>query len=164
MVMCICNTTNIFGSLFTGPMLSSGLCSEVFQFDMSPEANPGAVIPASSSSMNASSNRQFNSTEIAKRINRRSLRGLPDLHNITAEHLKSNYTQESLNGNKSSSPMIVSVLVDPKDVSDSEAAGVTGPKSLPRIFVVVLQERVKYVTYSCVLPIKKDSSPHLVTT
>ncbi|KAL9676150.1 hypothetical protein QQ045_004363 [Rhodiola kirilowii] len=138
-----------------GPMLSSGLCTEVFQFDMS----PGAVIPASSA-MNTSSNHQSNSTQLTKRIKRRSLRGLPDhLHNMTGEHIESNYTKESLHDNKSASPMIVSVLVDPKD---SEADGIMGWKSVPRIFVVVLQERVKYVTYSCVLPIKKGSNPHLV--
>uniref|UniRef100_A0A7N0ZXL5 BZIP domain-containing protein n=1 Tax=Kalanchoe fedtschenkoi TaxID=63787 RepID=A0A7N0ZXL5_KALFE len=145
-----------------GPMLSSGLCTEVFQFDMSPEANPGAVIPASSA-MNTSSNHQSNSTQISKRINRRTLRGLPNLLNITEKHMESNYTKENFHGNNSASPMIVSVLVDPKEGSDTEADGIMGSKSLPRIFVVVLLERVKYVTYSCVLPIK-GSSPHLVTS
>uniref|UniRef100_A0A7N0VGE6 BZIP domain-containing protein n=1 Tax=Kalanchoe fedtschenkoi TaxID=63787 RepID=A0A7N0VGE6_KALFE len=144
-----------------GPMLSSGLCSEVFQFDMSPEANPGAVI-AASSSMNSSTS-QSNSTQLSKRIDRRTLRGFPNLLNITEESMESNHTKETFHGNNSASPMIVSVLVDPKESSEGEADGIMGSKSLPRIFVVVLLERVKYVTYSCVLPIK-GSSPHLVTT
>ncbi|KAF9600209.1 hypothetical protein IFM89_005033 [Coptis chinensis] len=32
-----------------GPTLSSGMCTEVFQFDVSSSANPGAIVPATPS-------------------------------------------------------------------------------------------------------------------
>lgn len=50
------------------------------------------------------------------------------------------------------SSMVVSVLVDPREVVDSETDRVmpSDRKSLSRIFVVVLLDSVKYVTYSCV--------------
>ena len=56
--------------------------------------------------------------------------------------------------------MIVSVLVDPREAGDGDIDGMMKPKSLSRIFVVVLIDSVKYVTYSCVLP---RAGPHLVT-
>ncbi|MCI67568.1 transcription factor [Trifolium medium] len=48
--------------------------------------------------------------------------------------------------------MVVSMLVDPKEAGDSGVDGMMAPKSLSRIFVVVLIDSVKYVTYSCGLP------------
>uniref|UniRef100_A0A3Q7G3Y0 Uncharacterized protein n=1 Tax=Solanum lycopersicum TaxID=4081 RepID=A0A3Q7G3Y0_SOLLC len=42
--------------------------------------------------------------------------------------------------------MVVSVLVD--------GDGIIGTKSVSWIFVVVLTDSVKYVTYSCILPFK----------
>lgn len=53
------------------------------------------------------------------------------------------------------------MLFDPREVSDAEVDGVMGTKSLSRIFVVVLMDSVRYVTYSCMLPFK--AAPHLVT-
>uniref|UniRef100_M1DUM1 Transcription factor hy5 n=1 Tax=Solanum tuberosum TaxID=4113 RepID=M1DUM1_SOLTU len=57
-----------------------------------------------------------------------------------------NGKQENFSKNKSLSSMVVYVLVD--------GNGIIGPKSTSRIFVVVLIDSVKYVTYSCMLPFK----------
>ncbi|KAL8037057.1 hypothetical protein ABFX02_11G015200 [Erythranthe guttata] len=147
----------------SGPMLSSGMCSEVFQFEVS----PGAIIPASTS-RNTSEQKQ-NSTRLSKGMNRRILRGLPiplpqSSYNISRQHAGTNSQNKNLNGNNSvSPPMVVSVLVDPREAGDADVDGVMGgTKSLSRIFVVVLVDSVKYVTYSCMLPFK-GSAPHLVT-
>ncbi|KAE8125138.1 hypothetical protein FH972_019972 [Carpinus fangiana] len=148
-----------------GPMLSSGMCTEVFQFDVSPASSPGAIIPASTVS-NVPAGHRRNATRLNKGRNRRILHGLPaplpgSNYNITEEHVRKNSQKESFQGNKSS-PIIVSVLVDPREGGDSEVDGMITPKSLSRIFVVVLLDSVKYVTYSCVLP--RSTGPHLVTT
>ncbi|KAJ6756525.1 BASIC-LEUCINE ZIPPER TRANSCRIPTION FACTOR F-RELATED [Salix purpurea] len=59
-----------------GPMLSSGMCTEVFQFDVSP--TPGAIVPASSVANVTAEHRKNNSTCLKKGgRNRRILRGLP---------------------------------------------------------------------------------------
>ncbi|CDY57414.1 BnaC08g47440D [Brassica napus] len=64
---------------------------------------------------------------------------------------------------KPASSMVVSVLVDPREGGDGDIDGmIGGPKSLSRVFVVVLVDSAKYVTYSCVLP--RSGAPHLVTT
>jgi hypothetical protein len=140
-------------------MLSSGMCTEVFQFDVS-----SAIVPATPK-RNVSVVQRQNSTHLNKGKNRRILRGLPGSpHNISDEHAGSNSQKENYNGNNTlSSSMVVSVLVDPREVSDVDGNGVMGPKSLSRIFVVVLIDGMKYVTYSCMLPFK-GAAPHLVTT
>lgn len=142
------------------------MCTEVFQFDVSPASSPGAIIPASTVSNVPAGHRRNNATRLNKGRNRRILHGLPvplpgSNYNITEEHVRKNSQKESFQGNKSS-PIIVSVLVDPREGGDSEVDGMIKPKSLSRIFVVVLLDSVKYVTYSCVLP--RSSGPHLVTT
>lgn len=145
-----------YGSFpFTGPMLSSGMCTEVFQFDASPASAPGAIIPAPSVS-SVPAKHLKNATRLSKGRNRRILNRLPipvagSNYNITEEHVRNSSQKESFQGNKSSS-MIVSVLIDPREAGDSEVDGMIAPKSLSRIFVVVLMDSVKYVTYSCVLP------------
>ena len=59
--------------------------------------------------------------------------------------------------------MVVSVLVDPREGGDGDIDGmIGGPNSLSRVFVVVLVDSAKYVTYSCVLP--RSGAPHLVST
>ncbi|KAJ8760069.1 hypothetical protein K2173_010925 [Erythroxylum novogranatense] len=146
-----------------GPMLSSGMCNEVFQFDASP--SPGAIVPASSV-INRTAEKQQNGTYLKNGKHRRILRGLPphlsssDL-NITAEQVGRSSQSKNLRSNKSASSVVVSVLLDPREAGDSEVDGMITPKSLSRIFVVVLIDSVKYVTYSCVLP---RGGPHLVTT
>ncbi|KAL8460077.1 hypothetical protein ACS0TY_031840 [Phlomoides rotata] len=153
---------------FAGPMLSSGMCTEVFQFDVSSAATAsGAILPAPTTK-NISEVQNQNSTHASKGRNRRILRGLPiqlpDLsHNISEQHTRRKSEEGNLKGNNSSSPMVVSVLVDPREVGDADVDGVMGTKSISRIFVVVLIDSVKYATYSCMLPFM-GSAPHLVTT
>ncbi|KAK4481780.1 hypothetical protein RD792_012691 [Penstemon davidsonii] len=143
-----------------GPMLSSGMCTEVFQFDVS-----SAIVPATST-RNITEEQNQNSTHLSKQRNRRILHGLPiqlhnSSHNISREHAGKNSQKENLNGNNNTSSMVVSVLVDPREAGDADVDGVMGTKSLTRIFVVVLIDSVKYVTYSCILPFM--GSPPLVT-
>lgn len=147
-----------------GPMLSSGMCTEVFQFDVSP--SPGAIVPAPPSSRNMSAEERKNSTDLIKGRNRRILHSLSvpltgSANNISEENSGSNSQKEKFHRNSSVSPMIVSVLVDPREVGDADVDGTIGTKSISRIFVVVLLDSVKYVTYSCMLPFKGSS--HLVT-
>ncbi|CAI0374594.1 unnamed protein product [Linum tenue] len=149
-----------------GPMLSSGICSEVFQFDVSP--SPGAIV-SSPPLTNLTREPHQNATPPSdKKKHRRILHGLPvvpfpgsDL-NVTGEHKGRKNETFNIQGNNSKAPassMVVSVLLDPREIADTEVDGVYVPKSLSRVFVVVLVDSVKYVTYSCMLP---RSSPHLV--
>lgn len=130
------------------------MCTEVFQFDISPAS--GAIIPASSAS-NVTADHHKNTTRLNKGKNRRTLHNLPapfsgSNNNITDDHVKRNLQKDNFQGNRSVSSMVVSVLIDPREGSESDVDGVITPKSLSRIFVVVLIDSVKYVTYSCVLP------------
>jgi hypothetical protein len=77
-----------------------------------------------------------------------------------SEHLKTPPKNESFGSTKPVSSVVVSVLADPREAGDGDGEGRIPSKSLPRIFVVVLIDSVKYVTYSCVLPFKSHS-PHL---
>lgn len=142
-------------------MFSSGMCTEVFQFDVS--STSGAIIPAT----NVTSERSNNATDThtRKKKNRRTLHGLPiplpgsSDFNFTKEHRRNSSSKEI----KPASSMVVSVLVDPREGGDGDIDGmIGGPKSLSRVFVVVLQDSAKYVTYSCALP--RPGDPHLVTT
>ncbi|GAB2267107.1 hypothetical protein Dimus_002092 [Dionaea muscipula] len=148
-----------------GPMLSSGMCTEVFQFDVSP--TPGAIVPAAPVANITASDTRRNSTQLKKTMNRRILHGnsIPvsgHTLNVTKEHVAPNSQPDKLPGNKSRSSVIVNVLVDPREAGDGDDEGIMGAKALSRIFVVVLIDSVKYVTYSCVLP-RVGSSPQLVT-
>ncbi|KAJ0258271.1 bZIP transcription factor 17 [Hirschfeldia incana] len=144
-----------------GPMFSSGMCTEVFQFDVS--STSGAIIPASPAA-NVSAEHSKNTTDTHRRKNRRTLRGLAiplpgSDFNFTKEHQRNSSSKEI----KPASSMVVSVLVDPREGGDGDMDGmIGGPKSLSRVFVVVLVDSAKYVTYSCVLP--RSGAPHLVTT
>ncbi|RID67415.1 hypothetical protein BRARA_D02498 [Brassica rapa] len=138
-----------------GPMFSSGMCTEVFQFDVS--STSGAIIPASAPT-NVSSEHSKNATDTQRRKNRRTLRGLA-IPLPGSKHQRNSSSKEI----KPVSSMVVSVLVDPREGGDGDMDGmIGGPKSLSRVFVVVLQDSAKYVTYSCVLP--RPGAPHLMTT
>lgn len=159
----------VFDSLLyslAGTLMDYSMCTEVFQFDIA----PGAIVPSSVS--NISAEHLQNVTTSDKRMkNRRILEGLPvslvaSELNITGTQPNKDAQNKTFNGNTnkptSSSSMVVSVLLDPREVVDSETDRVVpNPKSLSRIFVVVLLDSVKYVTYSCVLP---RSGLHLVAT
>lgn len=119
---------------------------------MSPEANPGAVVPASSARNISSTNHQSNSNQLTERTNNKNLHSLPNVATMTEEHMESKYTKYSYDGKRSS--VVVSVRIDPKESPDDKGSdGIMGSKALPRIYVVVLLERVRYVTYSCVIPV-----------
>ncbi|XP_077218106.1 basic region/leucine zipper motif protein 49 [Tasmannia lanceolata] len=144
-----------------GPILSSGMCTEVFQFEV---ANPGSIIPATSVA-NSSAERPPNSTH-GNMKNRRILNHPPiqlagPVLNRSQEHAGKPSGEGNFQGNKTASSMVVSVLVDPREAG-VEVDGMISSKSLSQIFVVVLLDSVKYVTYSCVLPFK-GAGPHLVT-
>ncbi|KAD3336253.1 hypothetical protein R6Q59_028521 [Mikania micrantha] len=156
-----------------GPMLSSGMCTEVFQFDVSVASSSGAIIPATSVVNMSTTENHHNSTHITTVKNRRVLHGLPvplSATNITQEQVSATKTDshepnhnEPHHKNNSVSSMVVSVLFDPREAGDGgDVDGMMGSgKSFSRIFVVVLLDSVKYVTYSCMLPFKGAS--HLVT-
>lgn len=136
------------------------MCTEVFQFDVSPASASGAMISATPS-RNISEEQNHNSTHFSKGRYRRILNGLPiplpeSSHNISRQRKGRNSQNENLKGNKSVSSMVVSVLVDPREEADMDS--VMGKN--PQIFVVVLIDSVKYVTYSCMLPFK-GSALHL---
>ncbi|KAI7753093.1 hypothetical protein M8C21_011662 [Ambrosia artemisiifolia] len=152
----------------SGLMLSSGMCTEVFQFDTSAAGASGAIVPATSIANITATKNNHNSTSITTMKNRRILHDLP----IPLSNSTTNITKEQMAGhdskhedrlkNKSGSSMVVSVLVDPREAGDgsdldSMMAGGAKGNSFSRIFVVVLLDSVKYVTYSCMLPLKGAS-------
>ncbi|KAL4587406.1 hypothetical protein LXL04_000276 [Taraxacum kok-saghyz] len=157
-----------------GPMLSSGMCTEVFQFDVSAASGSGALVPATSTA-NITAEDHRNSTYISTVKNRRILHSLPiplpasSTTNMTKEQVGGHGSKhhEEHEKNNSVSSMVVSVLFDPREGGDGGGGGDVegmmggGAKSFSRIFVVVLLDSVKYVTYSCMLPLKGAS--HLVT-
>ncbi|XP_068660727.1 bZIP transcription factor 17-like [Aristolochia californica] len=149
-----------------GPILKSGMCTEVFQFKVS---NTPAAIPPVESVANFSES-QPNPAGRSMRKNRRILHHppLPLPGTSLNETVKpsNNSTEDNFHGDSSeSSSMVVSLLVDPREaVEDGEGMFAPKSKSLPRIFVVVLLDSVKYVTYSCVLPLKGATGPHLMST
>uniref|UniRef100_M1D8R4 BZIP family transcription factor n=1 Tax=Solanum tuberosum TaxID=4113 RepID=M1D8R4_SOLTU len=65
---------------------------------------------------------------------------------ISEEQIGTNGKRENVSRNKSLSSLVVSVLVN------GDGDGIMGPNSVSRIFIVVLIDSVKYVTYSCMLP------------
>ncbi|KAF8106589.1 hypothetical protein N665_0137s0041 [Sinapis alba] len=153
-----------------GTLMDYSMCTEVFQFDIS----PGAIVPSSVSNITREHLQNVTTTRDKRMKNRRILEGLPVSRlaselNITEAKASKDAQNKSFHGEantkptSSSSSMVVSVLLDPREVVDSETDRVmpSNPKSLSRIFVVVLLDSVKYVTYSCVLP---RSGLHLVAT
>ncbi|XP_042472859.1 bZIP transcription factor 39-like [Zingiber officinale] len=156
----------------TGSILSSGMCTEVFQFEVSPSSSSGGVIPTSSiinasSTTNASENLPPSSSHRERVRSRRMMYSDPiPLRGTTTnntEQLNSSSSESSKfhNTKPAASSVVVSILADPREAGDGENDGRVSPNSLSRIFVVVLMDSVKYVTYSCVLPFK-TSIPHLV--
>lgn len=159
-----------------GPIFSSGTCTEVFQFQISPSSAAPSAIITSPSMVNATETAIANSSvsntsssahqTVIK--NRRFLHPqaipLPGSTVNHTEHIGKGPEGSSFQSNASGPPMVVSVLIDPREAGDGDGDGdgvISPKKSLQRIFVVILLDSVKYVTYSCVLPFKTHS-PHLV--
>ncbi|XP_010909305.1 bZIP transcription factor 39 [Elaeis guineensis] len=151
-----------------GPILSSGMCTEVFQFDVSPASAPGGIIPATkivNTSVANATEKLPPSAYPRKMKNRRVMYPepipLPGTTLNDTERFAEPSESSNLHDNKYVTSMVVSVLADPREAGDGDGDAKISPKSLSRIFVVVLLDSVKYVTYSCVLPFK-SSGPHLV--
>uniref|UniRef100_A0A0D9X258 BZIP domain-containing protein n=1 Tax=Leersia perrieri TaxID=77586 RepID=A0A0D9X258_9ORYZ len=157
-----------FSEAMSGPMLNSGMCTEVFQFDLSATtADANGIVPVYSESItNTSQNITGNlpSGRVQKVKNRRILysEAIP-LQGSTSndtDHFKAPPKNQSQShaSRKPVSSVVVSVLADPRDAGDRDGEGRIPSNSLSRIFVVVLIDSVKYVTYSCVLPFKSHST------
>lgn len=157
-----------FSDAMSGPLLSSGMCTEVFQFDVSPSsAHANGIIPVYSNAMSNSSQNFTQNIPSARphtvknrRISYSEAIPLRGSTSNDTEHLKTAPKNESFGSTKPVSSVVVSVLADPREAGDGDVEGRISSKSLSRIFVVVLIDSVKYVTYSCVLPFKSHS-PHL---
>ncbi|CAN6206278.1 unnamed protein product [Urochloa humidicola] len=157
-----------FSEAMSGPLLSSGMCTEVFRFDVSPSsAHANGIVPVYSNGMsNSSQNFTENlpsprpHTVKNRRISYSEAIPLRGSTSNDTEHLKTPPKNESFGSTKPVSSVVVSVLADPREAGDGNSDGRISTKSLSRIFVVVLIDSVKYVTYSCVLPFK-NHSPHL---
>lgn len=81
--------------------------------------------------------------------------------NLTKDHKCS--SKENFQDTKPAPSMVVSVLVDPREGGDGDIDEMMGgTKSLSPVFIVLLVDDVKYVTYSCILP--RPEVPHLVST
>ncbi|XP_038976336.1 bZIP transcription factor 39-like [Phoenix dactylifera] len=152
----------------TGPGLSSGMCTEVFQFDVSPASAPGGIIPAPKivNTPDANATEKLHPSAHPRKMKNRRIMypepiPLPGTTLNDTEHFAEPSKSRKLHDNKSVSSVVVSVLADPREAGDGEGDARISPKSLSRIFVVVLLDSVKYVTYSCGLPFK-SSGPHLV--
>ncbi|XP_031495169.1 bZIP transcription factor 60-like [Nymphaea colorata] len=160
-----------FSEGIAGPFIRSGMCTEVFRFEVSPTTTKDqtTIIPSGSSRAgNSSTHQSSNLTSSGMIRNRRFLypTAIPlpgkTLHNTTSDYSRDtagNKKGTFADSNAVSSSMVVSVLLDPRETGDSSNV-LSSPKSLSRILVVVLVDSVKYVTYSCMLPFK-SSSPHL---
>ncbi|XP_020681999.1 bZIP transcription factor 39-like [Dendrobium catenatum] len=156
-----------------GPIFSSSTCTEVFQFQISPSSSSSSAVITSSmvnTTDTAIANSNISNTSSSPRQsvikNRRVLYPqaipLPGSTLNHTEHIGKRPEGSSFQRNATGPPMVVSVLIDPKEASDGDVDGMKSHnKSLQRIFVVILLDSVKYVTYSCVLPFN-SRSPHLV--
>lgn len=148
------------------------MCSEVFQFDISAASKSGGIIPASptvnSSGVNATQKIPKPVPAYGGKLKNRRI-----MHNeaipLTGKTVNStepqafNSTSESSKApdSKPASSVVVSVLADPREAGNGDGDPRVSPKPRSRIFVVVLLDGVRYVTYSCTLPFK-SASPHLV--
>jgi len=136
-----------------GPIFNSGMCTEVFRFDATP-ASGGMILASSITNSSKEKAHNVSHSHPMKMKNRRFLHSIP-LNKTDEDMANSSYT-----GSKPGTTMVVSVLVDPREAVD-DGDGMMQPKPISRIFVVVLVDSVRYVTYSCTLPFKSVSSSHL---
>lgn len=138
-------------------MFSSGMCTQVFEFDVS--STSGAVIPASPATQQPK-----NTTYTHKgNYNRRIFPGGLLISDVSLTKNQNSSSKENFRETKPSPSTVVSVLVDPGEGGDGDInVMMGGTKSPSRVFIVVLVDGVKYVTYSCLLP--QPEVPHLVNT
>ncbi|KAJ4777224.1 BZIP transcription factor [Rhynchospora pubera] len=152
----------------TGSVLSSGMCTEVFQFDVSSNIS-GGIVPATKTDnitnsvvnltgKNLPRSHVRNKKKWSRRVMYNNAIPLPG-KTLDNNNTNTNSFENSDGHKKPASKVVVSVLADPRDLA-GDGDGVS-PKSLSRVFVVVLLDGIKYVTYSCVLPFK-SAAHHLV--
>eukprot|EP00850_Spirogloea_muscicola_P018345 SM000167S02958 [mRNA] locus=s167:165813:169911:- [translate_table: standard] len=146
------------GNIAARSVLSSGMCMEVFQFDASPVQTRETAKSTAAEAAAAASNAVQNRTTTPAPRNKRSRRDLyampmPPVGGGKSEAksaAEDGGSEEQCRQNRpANSSMVVSVLASPQDV----AGATVGSGRLSQIFVVVLVNEVKYVTYSCGLPI-----------
>ncbi|BBN00798.1 bZIP transcription factor 17/28/49 [Marchantia polymorpha subsp. ruderalis] len=168
----------VLGSL-AGPVLSTGMCTEVFRFDTSPTRTaPNTETSRGSSSVaedQVSGVREEKTS--AKTTEEPSTRKKRDPYAVPLPPIRrqdGNGTepvvdkvfkgQQSDTEGHDASTMVVSVFTGPQDVSAEDSRTGGGPaKGLSQIFVVVLVDSVKYITYSCMLP-PTGSQVHVVAS
>lgn len=178
-----------------GSFLSSETCVELFQFDTSPSNpspsstplnktyspghHEGPLPPTNPKPQIASNNETLNERRtLHRRFGVRGSSYAVPLPPVSGGGVK--VTEESKKGfrnhvgtkiseaenisyinpveEQSSSSIVVSLLANPEEDVD-------GTSELPRVFVVVLVDGVRYVTYSCTLPtLKKDRLKSIVAT
>ncbi|OEL36380.1 bZIP transcription factor 17 [Dichanthelium oligosanthes] len=146
---------------------SSYVMCEVFQFDISASpAKSGGIIPGSPT-VNSSSVNATQKIPSGKLKNRRIMynKAIPlpgkTVNNTEARAFNSTSESSKVPDSKPASSVVVSVLADPREAGNGDVDPRVSPKPLSKIFVVVLVDGVRYVTYSCTLPFK-SASPHLV--
>ncbi|KAG8085576.1 hypothetical protein GUJ93_ZPchr0010g10189 [Zizania palustris] len=150
-----------------GPILNSGMCSEVFQFDISTaSSNPGGIVPASpivnSSSVNDTQKIPAHSAAYHGKLkNRRVMYNeaipLPGKTVNNTEPFNRTSESSKLPDSKPASSVVVSVLADPREAGNGDGDPRVSAKPLSNIFVVLLLDGARYVTYSCTLPFKSAS-------
>ncbi|KAG6555050.1 hypothetical protein Mapa_003083 [Marchantia paleacea] len=168
----------VLGSL-AGPVLSTGMCTEVFRFDTSPTRTaPNTETSRGSSSVAedqvsgvGEENTSAKTTEEPSTRKKRDPYAVPlppirrqDGNGTEPVVDKVFKGQQSDTEGHDASTMVVSVFTGPQDVSAEESRTGGGPaKGLSQIFVVVLVDSVKYITYSCMLP-PTGSQVHVVAS
>lgn len=165
----------------TEPLLSTGVCTELFQFDTSPAptspdegvSSEAKDIAASVASKAAQGSHHNLTSKVSLPVAPRSRRDPfavplppvrpksssvgekgnngtdPGVEDIVKDHMKGRHSQDA------PSTMVVSVLAGPEEYGKKG-----GRKGMSRVFVVVLVNSQKYVTYSCILP--HGDRPHVV--
>ena len=140
-----------------GPVFSSGMCTEVFQFEMSPSS------ATSSQRTNVEDDRLQTKRKLEEQ-GPREASGRSFLHSRKSASyavplppvghkaiLKGGSKERNVtNGKDGYSSIVVSVLAESE--FGEQAKSMAGGKGPSTIFIVVLIDNVKYITYSCKLP------------
>ncbi|KAL3678253.1 hypothetical protein R1sor_021209 [Riccia sorocarpa] len=155
----------ILGNL-AGPVLSTGMCTEVFRF----ETSPAGAAPETGNLDEESKFRETpKKSSTGKKKRDPYAVPLPPIRrkeSINTEPVveKTYEKQQPRNEVPEDSTMVVSVFTGRQDISgEASMSGPSGVKGLSQIFVVVLVDSVKYVTYSCMLP-PTGSQVHVVAS
>ena len=145
--------------MYVGPVFSSGMCTEVFQFETSPSS------ATSSQRTNIEDEQMQDKGKLKEHAPADEAISRSGLHSRkTASYavplppvghkalLKGGSKERNMTNTKDgcSSSVVVSVLAESE--FGEQAKSIAGGKGPSKIFVVVLIDNVKYITYSCKLP------------